>query len=405
MAQINVKELNDYFKSKKTGSMELFFKYKNEEYALTLYLEKEKVSFQKISKENTDKEKYYYNINDLLNEEYINKEKLIDIFDKFNFYEEYSIEEIKKNIISKKVYSLSGNMLDGINVFINNKKAVYKYKLNENKITLQLKNYVGFKNLEVVYDENIYLHLNNGINNNYIDPWKFTVDLKKEIKKIIIIEFEINYKYFVKTVFKYINKFLDKDNLLLEMKLLKNFNIFNNYADEVDNLISEIDSKSIIDLLLEENNEYDRICKLLINSEMYKELYNKIDYKDKMLIITNYISCPKPFEVNQEEFNKLVESAIEYKVSLESVWRLAMSYDMRNLNYDIIDRFFIDKKDIWYLGEYISGVQQINTENIINLIINTKDIEYITNILNDEWVINHFNKNCIEKLKKYIEKS
>ncbi len=121
MAQITIKELNDYFISEKNGSMELFFKYINEEFVLILYLEKQKVSFQKLSKENVDKEKYYYNINDLLNEEYIDKEKLIEIFDKFDFYNDYIINTIKKHNKPIRRVKIGDNLLnkENINQMIN----------------------------------------------------------------------------------------------------------------------------------------------------------------------------------------------------------------------------------------------------------------------------------------------
>ncbi len=312
---------------------------------------------------------------------------------------EKNIEEKNQNINNDKEKTYK---LDGINILMNEKSAEYKYEIKENKIIVSIKNCNICKTLEIVLDENVYnISDMNEFKYTYIDPWKFTIDLT-DIKEDIIIEFEINYKYFVKTVFKYINKFLDKDSLLSELKLLKNFKVFDNYENNINDIISEIESKSINDLLLEESKEYDRICKLLIDSKINNDFYEQLNYKDKMLIITNYIACPRPFELTQEDFNQLVESAKEYKASLESVWRLAMSYDMKNYNFDLIDNFFVNMKNIWYLGEYISGIHQINLDNIIKLIIEKKDKAYIKLITEDDFIINHIDDKYLTELKKHI---
>ena len=88
--------------------------------------------------------------------------------------------------------------------------------------------------------------------------------------------------------------------------------------------------------------------------------------QDLMLLITYYIFAPIVPNTDQQTFNDLVNSAIQYDYPLEKVWRLAMNYDSRGYNYDLIDEFFVNSKDSYYLAEYISGVIQVNKGKIVN---------------------------------------
>ena len=123
-----------------------------------------------------------------------------------------------------------------------------------------------------------------------------------------------------------------------------------------------------------------------------------------MLLITYYISCEKPPKIDQIMFNKLVKSAIDYNYSLESVWRLAMNYDSKGYNFDLIDEFFVNSKNAWYLSEYISSINQINQEKIINMIMANNDKKFIRELLQDnffqEYVEDKYKKMLLKQLEK-----
>ena len=51
--------------------------------------------------------------------------------------------------------------------------------------------------------------------------------------------------------------------------------------------------------------------------------------------------------------------------------------------YEIIDDFFINSKDSYYLSEYISGIYQVNQEKIVNKLINNNDKIFIKQLLDD----------------------
>lgn len=107
-------------------------------------------------------------------------------------------------------------------------------------------------------------------------------------------------------------------------------------------------------------------------------------------------------KIEQETFNDLVNSAIKYDHSLENVWRLGMNYDCKNYNYDLLDKFFVNSKDSWYLAEYISGINQVNQEKIVNMVIQTKDKEFIKKLLSDNFIQSTLEEKYKEDLKKAL---
>ena len=118
-----------------------------------------------------------------------------------------------------------------------------------------------------------------------------------------------------------------------------------------------------------------------------------------MLLITSYIAVPFIPKINQETFNNLVKEAKNYDHAFENIWRLGMSFDCKGYNYDLLDDFFVNEKDIGYLGEYLSGVYQVNQEKLVNKIIKTNDKEFIKNVLNDNLIL----RNLDEKYQKILE--
>ena len=82
-----------------------------------------------------------------------------------------------------------------------------------------------------------------------------------------------------------------------------------------------------------------------------------------------------------------------------------MNYDSRyyNYNYDLIDEFFVNSKDSDYLAEYISGVIQVNKEKIVNMIIQTKDKEFIKSLLKDNFIQNHLEEKHINDLEQVLD--
>ncbi len=297
-------------------------------------------------------------------------------------------------------------MFKDIKVFNDNESIEYTYKIDDGLLLFSIENgnKKQYDNLKIIYDENIYqINLSNSIKYKNLNAGEILIFLENDTTNFSF-KVNINYKFFVKAVYKFINKFIDKDTLIKEINIFLKSKIGQKYNNELVKLLDEIENKdvSIEELMLEENDEVNRITNLLLNNEIYITLANQMNNQDLMLLITYYIFAPIVPNTDQQTFNDLVNSAIQYDYPLEKVWRLAMNYDSRGYNYDLIDEFFVNSKDSYYLAEYISGVIQVNKEKIVNMIIQTKDKEFIKSLLKDNFIQNHLEEKHINDLEKLL---
>ncbi len=298
-------------------------------------------------------------------------------------------------------------MFKDIKVFNDNESIEYTYKIDDGLLLFSIENgnKKQYDNLTIIYDENIYqINLSNNIKYKNLEASEILIFLENDTTDFSF-KVNINYKFFVKTVYKFFNKFIDKDTLIKEINIFLKSKIGQKYNNELVKLLDEIENKyaSIEELMLEENDEVNRITNLLLNNEIYITLANQMNNQDLMLLITYYIFAPMIPMIDQETFNDLVNSAIQYDYPLEKVWRLAMNYDSRGYNYDLIDEFFVNSKDSYYLAEYISGVIQVNKEKIVNMIIQTKDKEFIKALLKDNFIQNHLEEKHINDLEQVLD--
>lgn len=297
-------------------------------------------------------------------------------------------------------------MFKDIKVFNNNESFEYNYKIDDGLLLFSIENgnKKQYDNLKIIYDENIYqINLSNNIKYKNLNAGEILIFLENDTTDFSF-KVNINYKFFIKTVYKFFNKFIDKDTLIQEINIFLKSKIGQKYNNELAKLLDEIENKdvSIEELMLEENDEINRITNLLLNNEIFITLANQMNNQDLMLLITYYIFAPIVPNTDQQTFNDLVNSAIQYDYPLKKVWRLAMNYDSRGYNYDLIDEFFVNSKDSDYLAEYISGVIQVNKEKIVNMIIQTKDKEFIKALLKDNFIQNHLEEKDINDLEKIL---
>lgn len=287
-------------------------------------------------------------------------------------------------------------MFKDIRIFLDDETTEYTYEVKDNKIICSLSIDNDYKYLDIVYDENIYENISfvEDCDVLQLSTSKLRIELDSKMNNLVIFNVEVNYKYFIKTVYKYINNFININELLVELDIFKKTIINENYKNDINLLINEINSNLVL------NNDEEKIEDLLVSNKLYLSLVQLINDRDLMLLVTYYISCEKPPKIDQITFNKLVESAIDYNYSLESVWRLAMNYDSKGYNFDLIDEFFVNSKNAWYLSEYISSIDQINQEKIVNMIIADEDKNFIKELLQD----NFFQEYVEVKYKKMLEK-
>ncbi len=294
-------------------------------------------------------------------------------------------------------------MFKDIRISIDNNKVDFEYEIDEDKVIIKTIDELEIgKNLKIFYDENIYeIKLNNSTKFSEGKAGEILINL--DIKKL---SFSVILKnnFFVKSVYKYINKLINKDILINEIKIFLNSKIGKKYKKDLNVLLDNIENKdkSLEELIINNENEYERIIDLIIHNKTYIDIVKNMSDLELMLLITSYIFVPFTPNIDQDCFNDLVNVAKNYDNALENIWRLGMNYDRKGYNFDLLDHFFVDSKNIYYLGEYMSGIHQINQEKIVNTIIKTKDKEFIKQILENNFIVDNLDEEYKNILKSSI---
>lgn len=293
-------------------------------------------------------------------------------------------------------------MFKDIRLSIDNNKVDFKYEIAEDKIIIKTINELEIgKFLKIFYDENIYeIKLNNNTKFSEGNAGEIFINLDiKELSFSVILK----NNFFVKSVYKYINKLINKDRLINEIKIFLNSNVGKKYKEDLNVLLGNIENKnkSLEELIINSEDEYEKIFRLVIHNKTYIDIAKNMSDLELMLLITSYIFVPFTPKIDQDYFNDLVNVAKNYDNALENIWRLGMNYDSKGYNFDLLDNFFVDSKNVYYLGEYISGIHQINQDKIVNKILETKDKEFIKQILEDNFIVDHLD----EKYKNILESS
>ena len=293
-------------------------------------------------------------------------------------------------------------MFKDISLYIDNNKVVFEYEIDKDKIIIKTIDELEIgKNLKIFYDENIYeIKLNN--NTKFSKGKAGEIFINLDIKKL---SFSVILKnnFFVKSVYKYINKLINKDILINEIKIFLNSKVGKKYKKDLNILLENIENKdkSLEELIVNNKNEYERIVDLTIHNKTYIDIAKNMSALELMLLITSYIFVPVTPKIDQDGFNDLVNVAKNYDNALENIWRLGMNYDRKGYNFDLLDNFFVDSKNVDYLGEYIIGIQQINQEKIVDTIVKTKDEGFIKQILENDIIVD----NLDEEYKNILESS
>lgn len=235
----------------------------------------------------------------------------------------------------------------------------------------------------------------------------------------------------VSLMYKYINRFINSDELLESLEELD----LNNFTDEEKASIKKLidDIKSIKDKIPNEVDEIEKnrieinekyvngIDKILQNNTLENKLKEKflkireglledkkkvkdggklyeslftlladndlINYYCDLLndyelleFIAQYISVPIPPQIDQEKFDKIVKVGIEND-EREWLWRLAFNYNEKNKDFSLIEDYFIEKRDDYYLTELISAVREdLNMKKLKKKVIATKDKKFINKV-------------------------
>ena len=235
----------------------------------------------------------------------------------------------------------------------------------------------------------------------------------------------------VTLMYKYINRFINSDELLESLEKLDT----NNFTDEkkaainklIDDIkiikdktaneIDEIEKNRLetiekyvngIDKILQNNNLenklkekflkikqdlledkkkvkdggklYENIYILLAENDLINHYWDSMNDYELLEFIAQYISVPMPPQIDQEKFNDLVKVGIEND-EREWLWRLAFNYNRKNKDFSLIEDYFIEKKDDYYLTELISAVpEDLNMKKLKKKVMATKDKIFIDKV-------------------------
>ena len=127
-----------------------------------------------------------------------------------------------------------------------------------------------------------------------------------------------------------------------------------------------------------EMDSYERFIagyNAVIKSKIFDETMDNLDEYEMLEFIGQFIQSPNPPKLTQKEFDELVKVGIE-KDERELLWRLAFNYEHSKLSFDKIVKYYIKKKDGYYLGELISAIgDKLDIDKIIDDIDDKKLIE------------------------------
>lgn len=236
----------------------------------------------------------------------------------------------------------------------------------------------------------------------------------------------------VDLMYKYINRFINSDELLNRLenlnlsnftdeekvsinKLIKDIKIIKgktaNEIDEIEkNRLATIEKfVSDINKILESNLEkdikekiekrkkyfieeknktkdggklYKSIYIILADNDLINYYWDSMSDYELLEFIAKYISVPMPPQIDQEKFEKIVKAGIE-KDEREWLWRLALNYSKRKFDYSLIEDYYIKIKDDYYLTELICAVpDEIDINKIRKKVMDTNDEIFIAKVKN-----------------------
>ena len=288
-------------------------------------------------------------------------------------------------------------MFIDIRILIDSRKVDYNYMISNNRLYISFKIESNHKKLILNYDDNIYDDFKIETGDYSYEPGYLEIDLEKNNINFFEFSIKANYKYYVKLVYEYVNGKYKKEELIKILKSLYDLN----KEDEVLDRIKVLEEMNLDDKFL--YYEIDKLIEELLMNEYYDKLTDKMNDYDFLNIITYNISSNRPYSIDQEKLDELIDVAKSHKDTNENIWRLAMNYDRMGYDFSKIEEYFVSIKDIYYLQEYISGVYQKNIDYIVDLLIKQNDKDFIKKVLDNELIIRDLNNEHKNKLYDTIK--
>lgn len=257
----------------------------------------------------------------------------------------------------------------------------------------------------------IYRYVNRFINSDEliflldnIDKNKFSNKENKEIAKLIEEVKEIIINVPIEIDEFEINKMNMRNRILndLEKVIINNDN--NDETMEFARKQYE-QLKKDKEKIRDSGPRYEKLYKLLVNNSVYLKYCKKMNDLEFLEFITQFISAPVTPKISQELFDDLVIIGIK-EDKREALWRLAVNYNNKNKDFTLIENYFIDKRDDYYLIELISAVKEdLDMEKLFKNVIATNDKEFMSNCYNRAKNMALFTNEEFEKIKEMAKKN
>ena len=178
---------------------------------------------------------------------------------------------------------------------------------------------------------------------------------------------------------------IEKNRLETIERIVSNINIILESDNLEKDLREKIEHRK--EYLLEDKKKvkdggklYESIYILLADNKLINHYWNLMNDYELLEFIAQYISVPIPPQIDQEKFNDLVKVGIKNN-EREWLWRLAFNYNRKNKDFSLIEDYFIEKKDSYYLTELISAVREdLDMKKLKEKVLATKDKKFITSV-------------------------
>lgn len=196
-----------------------------------------------------------------------------------------------------------------------------------------------------------------------------------------------------------INRMENYNDILGKLEQIKDFKPEDEKAKEV--ILQQIDKLNQEKSIKRDGGKlYYELFDLLTKHPLVNKYAEQMDSKALLDFIASYIHVPLPPVINQEIFNELVNVGIESD-KREAIWRLAFNYSGKNMDFSLIEDYFIEKRDNYYLMELISAADEdIDLEKVIKKAVATKDKVFMMKCANLALDYGIITKDDIERIKR-----
>ena len=222
---------------------------------------------------------------------------------------------------------------------------------------------------------------------------------KKDISKEELKELD-NLIAEIKKISKNIPNTEDEYVIKEKQKIKKLIDRFESLKDKNDFFNKQLEHlKRDYDKEMDSHERWFNVVDYINKNNYFNTCFDNLKDIELLEFIAQNIQAPFPPDLNQAEFEALVKVGIEND-EREWLWRLALNYEYRNINFDSIIDYFIRIKDGYYITELIGAIgEKLDIDDIIDKIT---DKDLIKDIIDRKKYIEYFVKE--EQFNKLISK-